>query len=92
MSDIATSMRDFVREVVREELAAIAAQPRSPRLKDIRHASEALGLARSSVYRLVNDGSLKTVKVGGRRLVSEAALAEFIARAEDAAAAEGRAR
>ena len=68
---------------LRAELAAKAPpQPGLPRLVSVEAAAQALGLARSSVYRLVSDGALRTVKVGGRRLVSEAALAEFIAHAE----------
>jgi len=92
MTDLAETLRDLVRQLVWEELAAIDTQPRPPRLLSIQEAADRLGLARSNFYRLVADGSLTTVKIGGRRLVSEAALAEFIDRAEDAAAAEARAR
>ena len=39
---------------------------------------ERLGLGRSKVFELLASGQLRSVKVGRRRLVSEAALVEFI--------------
>ena len=62
-----------------EEIAGHAASaPLPPRLLSIAETAQALGLARSNVYRFITDGSLQSVKVGARRLVSEAALADFI--------------
>lgn len=37
-----------------------------------------LGVGRSTVFELIASGELRSVKVGRRRLVSEAALTEFI--------------
>lgn len=37
-----------------------------------------LGVGRSTVFELMASGRLRSVKVGKRRLVSEAALCEFI--------------
>lgn len=37
-----------------------------------------LGVGRSTVFELLSSGDLRSVKVGRRRLVSEAALCEFI--------------
>jgi excisionase family DNA binding protein len=37
-----------------------------------------LGVGRSTVFELIGTGELRSVKVGRRRLVSEAALVEFI--------------
>lgn len=66
--------------------AAVAAQappqPGLPRLVSVEAAAQALSISRSNAYSLIKDGSLRSVKVKGRRLVSEAALAEFIAQAE----------
>lgn len=35
----------------------------------ISEAAEALGLVRTTIYALINDGQLDTIKVGRRRLV-----------------------
>ena len=48
------------------------------RLHPIESAMDRLGLRRSKVYELLASGQLRSVKVGRRRLVSEAALVEFI--------------
>jgi len=69
-------------ELVAALRAEVAAQaipvPGPPRLLSVEEAARTLGLARSNVYRFITDGSLKSVKVGARRLVPEAALADFI--------------
>jgi excisionase family DNA binding protein len=43
------------------------------------------GLGRTTVYRLLSDGELKSFLVGTRRLVSEASLVAFLAEREKAA-------
>lgn len=45
-----------------------------------------LGLARTTIYELIKTGELRSFTVGTRRLVSEAALLEFIAAHEKVAA------
>jgi excisionase family DNA binding protein len=35
----------------------------------ITEAAEALGLGRTSIYALINDGRLETIKIGRRRLI-----------------------
>lgn len=42
-------------------------------------------ISRKTFYELVNAGELKTFKIGNRRYVSAAALADFIERKESAA-------
>ncbi len=37
------------------------------------------GISRSGIYRAIKDGRLRTVKVGGRRLIPRAALEAFLA-------------
>lgn len=37
-----------------------------------------LGVARATLYRFINSGQLKTVRMGKRRLVAAAALREFL--------------
>jgi excisionase family DNA binding protein len=44
----------------------------------IREAAQATGLSRATLYRLISDGRLKTVKVGARRLVPVAALTALL--------------
>ena len=45
-----------------------------------------LGVSRSTVFELIASGELRSVKIGHRRLVSDAAIADFIAGLEAAAA------
>jgi len=48
------------------------------KLLNITQACEHLNLGRWSVYRLINQNRLKTVKVGKRRLVTRNAIRAFI--------------
>lgn len=45
-----------------------------------------LGIGRTKWFELIASGELRSVKIGRRRLVSEAALAEFVAKLEATAA------
>jgi excisionase family DNA binding protein len=54
----------------------------TPRLIPIVEAAKRLGISRSTCYQLVNDGRLKTVKIGARRLVPVSAIEQFINGAE----------
>jgi excisionase family DNA binding protein len=51
-------------------------------LISIPEASKRLGIGVWAVYQQINKRTLKTVKIGGRRLVSMRALDEFIAAME----------
>jgi excisionase family DNA binding protein len=44
----------------------------------INDAARKVGLGRTSIYELIKEGKLKTVKVAGRRLVPMSALRELI--------------
>ena len=48
------------------------------KLLSIEQVCEQLNLSRWSVYRLIQQNRLKTVKIGKRRLVSERAVSAFI--------------
>jgi excisionase family DNA binding protein len=50
-----------------------------PRLYTLKQAAERLQISRAKLYQLMNSGELRSVHVGTRRLISEDALAEFIA-------------
>jgi excisionase family DNA binding protein len=63
-------------ESVRLEVAAAPAAP--DRLLSVNEAGTMLGIGRSSVYGEVQAGRLRSVKVGRRRLIPAAAIAEFI--------------
>ena len=45
-------------------------------------AAEQLGIGRSKVYELMRLGDLRSVKIGGCRRITRAALAEFVASLE----------
>ncbi|WP_048472200.1 helix-turn-helix domain-containing protein [Mycolicibacterium chlorophenolicum] len=51
---------------------------RLAQLHNVEGVMHRLGIGRSMVFELMASGQLRSVKVGRRRLVSEAALAEFI--------------
>jgi excisionase family DNA binding protein len=44
----------------------------------IPEAGRALGVSRATVYVLIKDGDLASIRVGGRRLVTAQALRDFI--------------
>jgi excisionase family DNA binding protein len=48
------------------------------RLHTIPGACEVLGIGRSMVFELIKSGKLRSVKVGRRRLIPQAALEDFI--------------
>lgn len=51
-----------------------APQKQERRALSIKEAAEACGLSRATMYRLLNDGKLTTIKVGARRLVPVASI------------------
>jgi excisionase family DNA binding protein len=55
---------------------------RVPRLLTVEAVQERLVAGRSTVFNLIASGELRSVKIGRRRVVSEAALAEYIERIE----------
>ncbi len=65
-------------EAIRAEVRA-EAPPGPDRLLGVDQAAAMLGLGRTAVYGELQAGRLRSVKVGARRLVSAAAVAEFIA-------------
>ena len=48
------------------------------RLVSIMEAQKILGISNWAIYQQINKKALKTVKIGGRRLVSAQALGEFV--------------
>ena len=50
-----------------------------PRLLAIKQVIHELGISRTALYQLINDGKLRTVKIGRRRLVPAEAIDELVA-------------
>ena len=46
----------------------------------IEEAASALGLGRTTMFRLIKDGEIKAVKVGGRTIISMNELTDFLKR------------
>ena len=53
--------------------------PVSKKLLSIADVAESLSISRSTVYNLINEGHLRTVRLGGRRLVNPADLDAYVA-------------
>ncbi|MHB1521168.1 MAG: helix-turn-helix domain-containing protein [Ferrimicrobium sp.] len=56
--------------------------PENTQLLTVLEAAQELRIARSSVYKLMSRGELKSVHVGTRRLIRRSDLAEFVASLE----------
>jgi excisionase family DNA binding protein len=71
--------RALVREVVREELElAVEMRPQPETLLDVDEARARLGgIARSTLYQLLDRGSLRSLTIGRRRVIPSSAIAEF---------------
>jgi excisionase family DNA binding protein len=80
------AIRELAEALLEAARTEADAGPRPPdRLLSVDEAAATLGLGRSRIYaEIAAGGRLRTVKVGRRRLVPAAAVAEFIARAADA--------
>lgn len=57
------------------------------RLHQIPGACERLGVGRTTLYQLINSGELMSVRVRGRRLISESAICDFIEKVSAGSAA-----
>jgi excisionase family DNA binding protein len=59
------------------------------RLLTVIEARKRLAIGNVTLYKLINSGDLRSVKIGARRLVPEDAIDEYIGRLELAASAGG---
>lgn len=58
----------------------------TPVAYSIAEALTALPISRTKLYELMNDGTIRTIRIGGRRLIPAAALHELIDTAQSGAA------
>lgn len=74
-------------EALREQVSVSSLPPAPARLLDVDEAAAMLGIGRTAAYGLMQGGRLGSLKIGRRRLVPAAAIAEYIARAASNGAA-----
>lgn len=74
----------FITEIFGGKMSLLESidKPSPPHLWPLEAVMVRLSVSRSKVYELLASGDLRSVKVGRRRLVSEAQLAQYIARLE----------
>lgn len=72
-----TNFSNVFAKLTKEDLVADDA-----RLYGVEKVMERLGVGRSTAFALIASGELRSVKIGRRRLVSEAALVDFIAKVD----------
>lgn len=54
-------------------------RPQPPRLSySVAEASRATGIGRTTLYKLIGDGTLASVKIGNRRLIPASALQDIL--------------
>jgi excisionase family DNA binding protein len=70
---------------------AAAREPAADRLLTIQEAADRLRISRWSVYNLIRANELRTVRIGRRRLVTPAALADYIKMLEGGVVSGGQA-
>ena len=79
-------MKDEIKMVLRKQFQAgidkhamnVRVMMNNPMAMSPRDAARSLGISRSTLYRLIQRGGLRTVKIGRRTLVPTSALAELI--------------
>jgi excisionase family DNA binding protein len=65
-------------EAIRDELLDDALPPTPPDLCSINETARRLAVGRSSVYELIAQGRLRSVKAGRRRLIPASAIAALV--------------
>jgi excisionase family DNA binding protein len=61
---------------LRAEWASQSATP--PKLLSVEEAAKSLNLSRAAVYKLLSDGSLRSIHIGRRRLVPASAIEDLL--------------
>jgi excisionase family DNA binding protein len=60
----------------------IDSSPPQPRVLSIKEAARACGISRATLYRLINDRKLATVKIASRRLIRPEAIEALLSAGE----------
>jgi len=55
-----------------------SAKPTEKLTYSLRDAEKALGISHATIYEIINNGQLKTFRIGRRRFISSEALCNFI--------------
>ncbi len=75
---LALALAELVDALRAEARAEMAPDNGPDKLLSINAAAEALGIGRSALYAELQSGRLRSLKIGRRRLVTSAAIAEYI--------------
>jgi excisionase family DNA binding protein len=59
-------------------LEAIVSWNQLPLMVPLTEAANAIGISRSSLYRLLDSGEIRTRQVGGRRFITKTELRRFV--------------
>ena len=77
---VAAALAELVEALAEAVRLEVGSDPAAPdRLLDVEGAAAALSLGRSLIYGEIQAGRLRSIKVGRRRLIPAAAIAEYIA-------------
>ena len=68
-------LAEAIRQEVRAELRDVAGAP--DKMLSVIAAAEAAGVGRSLMYHLIGSGQVRSIRVGGRRLIPSSAIAEL---------------
>lgn len=79
----ATRLEAAIREMVAALRDEVTPPPEPPALLSIDDAAHTLGIGRTRLYALMDDGSLPSLHVGKRRMVRRADVEAFIAARDD---------
>ncbi|MGH9107291.1 MAG: helix-turn-helix domain-containing protein [Acidimicrobiales bacterium] len=74
----ALELAEEVKQLAKAVTELVERPAPQPRAVSVEVAARLLGLSRSSLYELLERGALRSVKVGGRRLVPVAAIDDFL--------------
>jgi len=80
-SRLVQSLIDILVEILRDAQPPPGDGP--ARLLSIPAAAERLGVSRTTLYQMIGSGSLRTLKVGRRRLVPEDEIDDVVAKGRD---------
>lgn len=75
---LAAAVTELVAAIRDEVRTQSVTAPMAPRAYSVAEAAKAIGISRSELYKHVRTGMLRTHKIGARRVVTAAALDDFL--------------